>query len=41
LRAHPDLIRHALMACFLNTRAMEVTDDVVHLLLESIRRIEP
>jgi hypothetical protein len=29
------------MACVLNTRAMEVTDDVVRLRLESIRRIEP
>jgi hypothetical protein len=29
------------MACVLHTRTMDVTDDVVRLLLESIRRIEP
>jgi hypothetical protein len=41
MRAPPDPIRQALMACFLNTRAMEVTDDVFRLPRESIRHLEP
>jgi Tn3 transposase DDE domain len=40
MRAHPDPIRHALMACFIHARTMKVTDDVVRMLLEVIRRIE-
>jgi Domain of unknown function (DUF4158) len=40
MRAHPDPIRYALMACFIHVRTMEVTDDVVRMLLEIIRRIE-
>jgi TnpA family transposase len=40
MRAHPDSIRYALMACFLHVRTMEVTDDVVRMLLEVIHRIE-
>jgi hypothetical protein len=41
MRVHLDLIRHTLMAGCLHTRVMDVTDEVVHLLLESIRRLEP
>jgi len=41
MRAPPDLSRHALTACFLGTRAMEVTDNVASLLLEGVHRIEP
>jgi hypothetical protein len=40
MRAHPDPIRYALMACFIHVRTMDVTDDVVHMMLEVIRRIE-
>jgi TnpA family transposase len=40
MRAHPVPIRSTLMACFLQVRAMEVTDDVVRMLLELIRRME-
>jgi TnpA family transposase len=40
MRAHPDPIRYALMACFIHVRTMEVTDDVVYMMLEIIRRIE-
>ena len=40
MRAHPAPIRYALMACFLQVRTMEVTDDVVRMLLELIRRME-
>jgi integrase len=40
MRAHPDPIRYALMACSIHVRTMEVTDDVVRMLLEIIRRIE-
>jgi hypothetical protein len=40
MRAHPDPIRHALMACFIHARTMEVTHDVVRMMLEVIRRIE-
>ena len=40
MRAHPDPIRSAPMACFIHVRTMEVTDDVVRMLLEMIRRIE-
>ena len=41
LRAPPAPIRYALMAGFIYGRTMEVTDDVVRMLLESIRRIDP
>jgi hypothetical protein len=34
-------MRQALMAYFFHTRAMDVTDEAVRLLLESIRCIEP
>ena len=40
MRAHPAPIRYALMACFIHGRTMEVTDDVVRMLLEIIRRID-
>ena len=40
MRAHPAPIRYTLMACFIHVRTMEVTDDVVRMLLEIIRRIE-
>jgi TnpA family transposase len=40
MRAHPALIRSALLACFVHLRTMEVTDDAVQMLLEVIRRIE-
>jgi TnpA family transposase len=40
MRAHPAPIRYTLMACFIHLRTMEVTDDVVRMMLESIRRIE-
>jgi Domain of unknown function (DUF4158) len=40
MRAHPDPIRYALMACFIHVRTMEVTDDVVRMMLEIIRRVE-
>jgi hypothetical protein len=39
MRAHPAPIRYALMACFISVRTMEVTDDVVRMMLEMIRRI--
>jgi hypothetical protein len=37
---HPDPIRYALMACFTHVRTTEVTDDVVRVMLEIIRRVE-
>jgi hypothetical protein len=40
-RAPPDLIRPVLVACVLHTGAMDVTDDVVRLLLEHSCHIEP
>jgi Tn3 transposase DDE domain-containing protein/uncharacterized protein DUF4158 len=40
MRAHPAPIRYALMACFLQVRTMEGTDDVVRMLFELIRRME-
>ena len=40
MRAHPAPIRYTLMVCFVMVRTMEVTDDVVRMLLEMIRRIE-
>jgi hypothetical protein len=40
MRAHPAPIRCALMACFIHVRTMEVTDDVVRMRLEIIRRLE-
>jgi TnpA family transposase len=40
MRAHPDPIRYALMTCFIHGRILEVTDDVVRMLLEIIRRLE-
>ena len=40
MRAHPTVIRYALMACFIHARPMEVTDDVVRMLLEIIRRMD-
>jgi TnpA family transposase len=40
MRVHPDPIRYALMACFIHGRTIEVTDAVVHLMLEIIRRLE-
>ena len=40
MRAHPAPIRYALMACFIHVRTMEVTDDVVRMMLEIIRRID-
>ena len=40
MRAHPGPIRYTLMACFLHARTMVVTDDVVRMLLEIIRRID-
>jgi TnpA family transposase len=40
MRAHPAPIRYALMACFIHARTMDVTDDVVRMLLEIIRRMD-
>jgi TnpA family transposase len=40
MRAHPAPIRYALMACFIHVRTMDVTDDVVRMLLEIIRRMD-
>ena len=40
MRAHPALIRYALLACFSHARTADVTDATVHMLLEIIRRIE-
>ena len=40
MRAHPAPIRYALMACFIHARTMDVTDDVIHMLLEIIRRMD-
>jgi Domain of unknown function (DUF4158) len=40
MRAHPAPIRCALMACFIPVRTLEVTDAVVRMMLEIIRRIE-
>jgi len=40
MRVHPAPTRYALMACFLHARTMEVTDDVVRLRLEIIRRMD-
>ena len=40
MRAHPAPIRYTLMACFLHTHTMAVTDDVVRMLREMIRRLD-
>jgi Tn3 transposase DDE domain/Domain of unknown function (DUF4158) len=40
MRAHPSPIRYALLACFIHQQTTDVTDDVVRMLLEMIRRIE-
>jgi len=40
MRAHPAPIRYALIACFIHARTMDVTDDVIHMLLEIIRRMD-
>jgi len=40
MRAHPAPIRYALLASFIHTRTMDVTDDVVRMLLEIIRRMD-
>ena len=40
MRAHPAPIRCALMASFIHVRTLEVTDDVVRMMLEIIRRLE-
>ena len=40
MRAHPTPTRYALLACFISIRTMEVTDDVVQMLLEIIRRMD-
>lgn len=40
MRAHPTPIRYTLLACFLQIRTREVIDDIVHMLLELIRRME-
>ena len=40
MRAHPDAIRAALLACFIHVRTLEVTDDVARMLLEIIRRVD-
>lgn len=40
MRAHPAPIRSTLLACFVHLRTMEVTDHVVRMLLEIIRRID-
>ena len=40
MRAHPAPIRCALMACFIHVRTLEVTDAVVRMMLEIIRRLE-
>jgi hypothetical protein len=40
MRVHPAPIRYALIACFIHVRIMEVTDDMVRMLLEISRRIE-
>jgi len=41
MRAHPAPIRSALLAGFLHVRTMDVTDEVVHMLLEMRRRLDP
>ena len=35
MRDHSNVIRYALMACFLYVRAMEVTDDVTRMAIDS------
>lgn len=40
MRAHPEPIRYTLMASFIYVRTMEVTDDVVQMMLGIIRRID-
>jgi TnpA family transposase len=40
MRAHPPAIRHALLACFVHVRTMEVTDNAARMTLEVIRRID-
>jgi flagellar motor switch protein FliG len=40
MRAHPAPIRYALLASFIHTRTMDVTDDGVRMLLEIIRRMD-
>jgi len=40
MREHPDEIRYALMGCFLHVRAMEVTDEVTHMAIELIHRLD-
>jgi len=40
MRVHPPGNRHALLACFVHVRTMEVTDNAVQMTLEVIRRID-
>jgi hypothetical protein len=40
MRSHPDEIRYALMGCFLHVRGMEVSDEVTHMAIELIHRLD-
>jgi Domain of unknown function (DUF4158) len=40
MRDHSDVIRYALMACFLYVRAMEVTDEVTRMAIDLIHRMD-
>jgi hypothetical protein len=40
MRSHPEEIRYALMGCFLHVRGMEVTDEVTHMAVELIHRLD-
>jgi hypothetical protein len=40
MRTHPAPIRYALLTCLIHLRTIEVTDDVVRMMLEVIRRLE-
>ena len=40
MRAHSNVIRYALMAAYLNVRAMEVTDDITRMAIDLIHRLD-
>ncbi len=40
MRNHPSVIRYTLMSCFLLSRAMEITDEMVQMFIEILRKLE-
>ena len=40
MREHPEVIRYALLACFLHMRTMEVLDDIVHMAIDIVHRVD-